>query len=385
MGVRVLHVISEIDPRQGGTVSALVGLAAAQAGAGVQARVACTFRDGDDLSQVEVLRRQGVDVTAIGPARGPLRLHPEIKPRIAELVGQADVVHIHALWEEIQHRAARVAAKQGVPYLVSPHGMLDPWSLSQSRWKKRLYLTWRLRRNLNAATALHFTSPIEHQLTAPLRLRPPPVIEPNGLDLTEFQDLPPAGTARARHGVTTRRMLLFLSRLHPKKGLELLIPAFARADLPDTTLVLAGPDADGYRAKLERLAAEQGVADRVLFTGMLRGVDRLSAMADADLFVLPSYRENFGIAVAEALATGCPVLISDQVNIWQEIEAGGVGGVVPTRVEPLAAALRAWMVEDEPRRLAAAARAKAFATARYDWRALATRWAAHYENLKRRR
>jgi glycosyltransferase involved in cell wall biosynthesis len=261
--------------------------------------------------------------------------------------------------------------------------MLDPWSLSQSRLKKRVYMLWRLRRNLNTATALHFTSSVERDLTAPLRLRPPAIVEPNGLDLSEFETLPPAGTARRRFGVTTSRMVLFLSRLHPKKGLELLIPAFAKAKLDDTTLVLAGPDADGYQAKLEDIVARQGLpAEAVLFAGMQRGVERLSAMADADLFVLPSYQENFGIAVAEALAAGCPVLISDQVNIWQEIKAAGVGGVVAPAVEPLTGALREWM-DDSARRTEAATRAKLFARDRYDWRALARRWAEHYHGLAR--
>jgi glycosyltransferase involved in cell wall biosynthesis len=214
-----------------------------------------------------------------------------------------------------------------------------------------------------------------------LHLTAPAIIEPNGVDLDECRDLPPMGTFRAKHAeVAGQPLVLFLSRLHPKKGLELLIPAFARAKTGDARLVIAGPDADGYQAKLEGLVRQHGLAERVLFTGMLHGRDRLEALADADLFVLPSYQENFGIAVVESLATGTPVLISDQVNIHTEISTAGVGGVVPTQVEPLARELTHWL-SDHDLRLAAAARARDFVWQRYDWRQIARRWTTHYGAL----
>jgi glycosyltransferase involved in cell wall biosynthesis len=282
------------------------------------------------------------------------------------------------LWEEIQHVAARAAQQKGVPYVIAPQGMLDPWSLRQSRWVKRLYMLLRLRRNLNRAAAIQFTADLERELTAPLGLRAPAIIEPNGIDLAEYHDLPPRGAARQRHGVPPGLMLLFLSRLHPKKGLDLLIPAFARAELEDATLVIAGPaDSAAYEAELRRLVREHGIEQRVIFTGMLHGSDRLALMADADLFVLPSYQENFGIVVAEALACGCPVLVSDQVNIHRDIAAAAVGAVFPLDVDAIARELRRWG-GDEALRRAAAGRAAAFARARYDWTVIARRWTDHY-------
>jgi glycosyltransferase involved in cell wall biosynthesis len=177
-------------------------------------------------------------------------------------------------------------------------------------------------------------------------------------------------------------MLLFLSRLHPKKGLDLLVSAFARAGLRDhATLVIAGPDsADGYEAKVRRLVKDHGLERRVIFTGMVYGKDRLALMADADLFVLPSHQENFGIVVAESLACGTPVLISDGINIYREIHQAGVGGVCKPELDSLTRELRRWG-GDADLRSAAAAKAAAFARERYDWNAIAVRWRQHYAEI----
>jgi glycosyltransferase involved in cell wall biosynthesis len=173
--------------------------------------------------------------------------------------------------------------------------------------------------------------------------------------------------------------VLFLGRLHPKKGLELLLPAFAR--LPgDALLVIAGPDSDGYRARLEALAAGLGVGHRLLFTGLLLGRDKWAALVDADLFVLPSYQENFGIAVVEALAAGTPVLISDQVNLHREVRGAEVGGVVPLDPEALATDLARWMGDANLRR-EAGAQGAALVRERYLWGPIARRWAGHYDRL----
>jgi glycosyltransferase involved in cell wall biosynthesis len=381
--MRILHVAPTIDPVQGGPVSVLAGLAPAQVGVGLDVSVLATWRAGESVELAERLRAAGVKVTLVGPATGPLRRHPSLGAAVEAAVARADVVHVHALWEEVQHQAAPAARRRGTPYLVTPHGMLDPWSLSQSRWKKKLYLAWRLRRNLNGAAALHFTTQTEADLVARLRLRSPPLIETLGLDLAEFETLPAPGMFRARYpAVGERPIVLFLGRLHPKKGLELLIPAFDEAALRDAVLVIVGPDSDGYRAKLEAQVAARRLTGRVVFTGMLHGPDRVAAFADANLFVLPSYQENFGISVVEALAAGTPVVISDQVNIWQDIVAASVGGVVAPDAKLLATELRRWMSDNAVRK-SAAERARPFVWQRYDWRQIAGRWVNHYHSLPR--
>jgi glycosyltransferase involved in cell wall biosynthesis len=174
--------------------------------------------------------------------------------------------------------------------------------------------------------------------------------------------------------------VVFFSRLHHKKGLDLLLPAFARCGVESAVLALVGPVDDDYRTQLEAMIRAHNLRDRVVFTGMLRGPERVAALADADLFCLPSYQENFGIAVVEALAAGTPVLISDQVNIHPDIAAAGVGGVVPTRVEPLAVELRRWLT-DQTLRDDAAAKCRPFVWQRYDWNAIARRWSDHYHRI----
>jgi glycosyltransferase involved in cell wall biosynthesis len=383
-GIKVLHVISGIDPRGGGPAEALRGLATAQAAEGMNVRVLATFAPGDDLGFAAVLQARGVTVRLIGPCRGPLCRHPDLATAAAETVAAADIVHVHALWEEIQHQAARAARLSGKPYLIRPCGMLDPWSLRQGRLKKSLYLFWRLRRHLLAAAALHFTSDAERQGTIPLRLNANAIVEPNGIAIAEYAELPRRGPFRRRWNIPAEQpVLLFLGRLHPKKGLDLLLPAFARLT-DQTVLVVAGPGDEGYRRQLQAEATRLGIAPRVLFTGMLLGEDKLAAFADADLFVLPSYQENFGIAVAESMAAGLPVVISDQVNIHAEVNAAGAGGVVPTDVAALASELSQW-VRDAERRRTAGANARAFALARYDWSNIARRWIGHYEQLIARR
>ena len=385
--LRVLHVSAILDPAAGGVAVAVTALAEAQRRAGgLDVSVLATYSK-PEVEPAERLRAAGVPVTQVGPCRPPLWRHPDIVPTLMRLVPQADVVHIHAMWEEVQYQAGRVSRNLGVPYVITPHGMLDPWSLSQGRLKKRLYLALRMRRVLNRAAAIHFTTTTERELAKPLKLEASSVVEPNGVDLTEFENLPPRGTFRARYAPLGQRpIVLFLGRVNYKKGFDLLIPAFARLTGPgDAMLVIAGPEDAGYRATIERHMDEAGLArDRVLFTGMLRGRERIEAFVDADLFVLPSYQENFGIAVVESLAAGTPVVISDQVNIWHEVHTAGVGGIVPTQVEPLAREIERWM-RDEDRRNDASRRAIAFVRERYDWNQIARRWVDHYQNLIRRR
>lgn len=380
--MKVLHVTSSIDPRAGGTTAALTGMAESQHHAGLDVTVAATYRADFNSAAVDELQRKGVKVHLIGPCRTPLNWHTKIAPVMRSLTAQAEIVHIHALWEEIQHRAARVAYAIGVPYVISPHGMLDPWTLRQSKLKKQIYLALRLRRNLNRATALSFTTKTEQELVKPLGLKPPGVVESLGIDLDEFDELPEPGTFRKRYPqLADRRMLIFLSRIHYKKGLDLLIPAFAALKDTNTCLVIAGPDSkDNYQAKVEAMAREHGVDDRVIFTGMLYGRERIEAMADADLFVLSSYQENFGVVVIEALAAGTPVVISDQVNIHHEITASEMGEVVPTEVRPLTAALDRWLGDDAMRQ-AVADRARPFVWENYDWKQIGRRWVEHYTRL----
>lgn len=379
--MKVLHVIWSLDPRNGGPPAALVGMAKAQADLGLEVSIIATWTWGENLAVIEQLNDYKVLVEPVGPCIGPLLRHPQLSEAMRKMVQAADIVHIHGLWEEINHQAARATQFLRRPYLVRPCGMLDPWSLSQSRLKKQLYMRWRLRKNLNRASAIHYTSQLEAESAQPLQIKAPSLVEPNGLDLTEFAQLPPTGTFRAKYpSLGQRPIVLFMSRLHRKKGLDLLIPAFAKANTGDAILIIAGPDEDGYQAEVETLVTQYKVSSKVMFCGALHGPDRVAALTDADLFVLPSYQENFGIVVVEALATNTPVIISDQVNICDQIKASKVGAVVPLNVEALANELTRWIHDGELRQEAAAG-ARPLVWAQYDWQHIAQRWAKHYSRL----
>jgi len=383
--MRIVHALTSIDPQTGGPAIAIDGLAPAQVVAGLQVTVVAMFRQGDgSAATAAAMTAQGVKVILVGPAHGPLANHRTLDTQLHAALVNADMVHIHSLWEQIQHRAARLAMAQRIPYIIRSCGMLDPWSLNQSKLKKRIYMALRLRKNLDRAAVLHFTTDLERDLTAPLKLKPTALVEPNGIDLAEFHTLPAPGQFRARYPqLGDRPVVMFLSRIHAKKGLDVLVPAFAQANLSDAMLVIAGPDDDGYLADVQAMVKQHGLQERVIFTGMLRGQERIAALVDADLFCLPSYQENFGIAVVEAMAAGKPVVISDQVNLHAVVTANGLGAVVPTQVNAVAAALQTWMA-DKPARLQAGQKARDFTLGAYDWQHIAARWAEHYAQIAQR-
>jgi glycosyltransferase involved in cell wall biosynthesis len=374
--MRILHVTSSIDASSGGTAAAVLGLTRAQAATGMNVTLLTTDAHGAGMQSVDAA---GVATRVVGPASGKLLRHPDLPRVTRELVAAADVVHVHALWEEAQYQAARAAREQRVPYVITPHGMLTRWSLAQRPWKKRLYMAWRLRAMLNRAALIHYTSETERTEVMP-SLAPTrrSTVEPLGVALDQYRTPPPPGTFRSRYPqLGTRPIVLFLGRLHPGKGLEYLLPAMAALRHAEAVLVAVGPDSRGYRAELDRRAALLGVSDRVLFTGLLQGEEKVAALVDADIFCLPSDHENFGVAVIEALAAGAPALVSAHVPVGKEIEESGAGAVVPQEPGQLAVVLDQWLA-DEVRRRNAAARGKALAWARYDWVQIAMRWPAHY-------
>ncbi len=240
---------------------------------------------------------------------------------------------IDGLWQ-YPAAAARAAAQSArVPYLIFPHGMLDPWFRERfplKHLKKQLFWWASQYGILRDASRVVFTTEAEQELARrtfwPSRWRS--AVVPLGTNL-------PVGDPAAQKaaffnavpGLGGRRLLLFLSRLHVKKGCDLLLRAFIRiaGKHPDLDLVLAGPDQEGLRAGLQQIASEAGLAARVHFPGMLQGDVKWGAFRAAEAFVLPSHQENFGIAIAEAIACSLPVLISNKVNIWRYVEEDGTG------------------------------------------------------------
>jgi glycosyltransferase involved in cell wall biosynthesis len=230
--------------------------------------------------------------------------------------------------------------------------MLDRWSLGHRAWRKWLYALLAERNTLRRAAALRFTSETEREQSKTLGSSAPHCVVPLGLPPEAWDDLPPFGAFRRAANLDGQPIVLFLGRLDSKKRPDVLLRAFAKVarDFPDAHLVLAGPGAAGYVARLRGEAWELGLGGRVAFPGLLTGRRVQEAFVDADVFVLPSLQENFALAVAEAMAAGCPVIVSRHVALAQEVERHGAGLVVDVEEEPLAKALRALLCDMDHRR-----------------------------------
>ncbi len=329
--MKLLRVIATLDPRHGGPSAGLRAVTPALAALGHET----TFVSVDAPAQLEATCA-GAPVHALGPARGGYAFSARLLPWLRANASHYDAVFVHGLWQ--YHGRAVHAALRGrsTPYFVFPHGMLDPWfrrAYPLKHAKKWAY--WQLceRHVLRDAAAVMFTCEEERRL-ARESFRPYDCRE----RVVAYGTAAPQGDAvrerTAWHDAVPELagepFWLFLGRIHPKKGVDLLLHAYGRLAAerksPLPALVIAGPCSDdSYRATLHALAAALPRHTRVVWTGMLEGDRKWGALRCAEAFVLPSHQENFGIAVVEALAVGTPVLISREVNIWSEIETAGAG------------------------------------------------------------
>ena len=272
---------------------------------------------------------------------------PKAAAMLRQQVSKSDIVHLHGVWDPIVWKAAALARGARVPYIVTPHGMLDPWCLQQSKLKKQVAMLVTTRRMLSRAASLHLLNDDESRLIEPLNLPTPRRVIPNGVFLEEIEPLPPQGSFFALHPQLHQQpYILFISRLHHKKGLDYLAKAFgliARKD-SNVRLVVAGPDG-GEQANFERLVREEGVAERVHLVGPIYGRDKLAALRDATCFCLPSRQEGFSVAITEAIGCGVPVVISENCH-FPQVQKVGAGIVTPLDAQPIADAL-ARILSDE--------------------------------------
>jgi glycosyltransferase involved in cell wall biosynthesis len=377
--MRILHLIHTLDPACGGTSEAVRQLAQAHATAGHQVVVASLDAAGSPF-----LAQLPCPAHALGPAHGRFGYAPALAPWLRTQLAGTDLVVVHGMWQYHGMAARKACRALRRPYVVYPHGMLDPWFKRHyplKHLKKWLYWPWGDYRVLRDAAAVVFTTDEErlaarqsfwlyraHERVASLGIEDPPQdsSRQQGAFLARFPAL--AGT----------RNLLFLGRLHAKKGCDLAIAAFAEVAAGDQRLrlVMAGPDSGSTRALLERDAAQRGIGERIVWTGLLQGDEKWGALRCAEAFLLPSHQENFGVAVIEALACRLPVLISNQVNVWRAIAEHRAGFVDADDAPGTARNLRAWCALDEPARQTMAAAARACFTARFEIGAAALHAAA---------
>jgi len=340
--MNILHFIPSIDPATGGPVEGLKQRIAIYHSGGHTVEVASL--DAPDFVAATPFP---APVIALGPGRGTYGYSARVLPWLAANAPRFDLVLINGVWN-YNTLAAHVLAGTGIPWAIFTHGMMDPYFKRQfplKHLKKSLYWHLRLSKVFRDATAILFTSEEEKLLARQSfsRYRVREVVVPYGTFGPEID------TAIAAQEFLTRfpalrgqRLAITLGRIHPKKGTDLLIRAFAAtlAKDPAWHLVIAGPDQVGWQRQLEALAQSLDLADRITFTGKLEGALKWGAFAASELFVLPSHQENFGIVVAEALASSLPVVLSDKINIWREVMKHEAGFIGPDTLEGTTASLR---------------------------------------------
>ena len=376
--MRIVHVISSLDPAAGGPPIVATRLAAAQAGLGHD--VALIAYEPSPAVRANIRRAMTglphadkLAIEYLPPPRGLSRVTASNARAALRRRARADFFHLHGVWNPIIRAAAGAAIDTKTPFAIAPHGTLDPWSLKQRPLKKRLALTLGYRAMLNCATFIHTLNEDEKRLLDPLKLTAPREVIPNGIFLEELAILPAPGSFRATHPeIGNELFVLFLSRLHYKKGLDYLAEAFARVTkaCPGSQLVVAGPD-EGARADFERQISSLGTADRVHLVGPVYGHEKLAALVDAAVFCLPSRQEGFSIAITEAMACGLPVVISDQCH-FPEVEQAGAGFITPLEPDAIAAAL-AKLFADESLRSRMGAAGAALVRSRFTWPKVAER------------
>lgn len=363
--LRLLHVIHTLDSAAGGAVMAARSMCAALAERGHDVKLYAAAARGQpelDDSSYDV-RTFPTEFAPLGVSFGLARALKELK--------NIDLVHIHQLYRFPQAAAAHFCRRHDIPYCIQPHGSLEPmlFHKRERRTAKRLYELLIENRNLRRADGLIYTAEGERDAVDFLRLAPPTFVVPNGLHLSAFD--PNVSGFRAHHALERKELIAWMGRLVPVKGLDVLLKAFAGVarKRPQALLVLIGPDTENYGATLRRLIVDLEIpADRVLFIGMLQGAQKRAALAAADLFVMPSYTENFALAAVEAMAMGRPVIVSRGVKIAPDIEKAGAGSVVAPEPDELRGAMER-LLDDTAARRAMGNAARAFAM-RYGWPAV---------------
>lgn len=353
--MKVLQIIRSIDPAGGGVAEGVNQLGATMTSMGHQVEIASL-----DMSNAPFLASSPLLVHALGTVSTVYGYSKTFIPWLRENHAKYDAIVVNGLWQFHGFGTWQALRKSNSPYVVYPHGMLDPWFKKEyplKHLKKWLYWPWAEYRVLRDAAAVLFTCQEEKLMARKsfwlYRCNEAVVSlgtsNPEGDSEQEIRAF--FGKYPALRG---KKLALFMGRIHPKKGCDLLIDAFANVlrQHTDWHLVMAGPDQVGWQAELAQQAEALGIASRITWTGMLSGELKWGALRAAESFVLPSHQENFGIAVAEALALGVPTLISDKVNIWREVLADGAGLVAEDTMEGTCRLLQSYFDMPEEKKVA---------------------------------
>ncbi|MEM7554655.1 MAG: glycosyltransferase [Cyanobacteria bacterium P01_A01_bin.84] len=387
--MKILHVIPSIPDVRGGTSRAVLDIVKALHSINVDVQIATTNDNGDELLDVPLNR-------LIEYKHVPVWFFERFSPKLRAIreyafssgltswlwnhINEYDLIHIHAIFSYASTMAMAIARMKNVPYVVLPHGLLCEWSLQQGATKKQIYLNLIEKANLNAAKTIQFTSEQERQEVANLGLFPPSYVLPLGL--TPPETIPNADKlVRSRFNIPAQEtIILFLSRWHPKKGLDYLIPALGKLIHHKFTFILAGSGTPEYEAEVKSLLAKHNLSDRTRVVGFVEGKTKDLIIQGSDLFVLTSHSENFGVAVLEALAAGVPALVTPGVALAPIIKQHQLGYVPQLDIDAISVTLENYLTNPHLGKIAGE-KSRKFILDNYTWEAIAIQLTQLYRDI----
>ena len=387
--MKVLHVIPSLSPALGGPSQVALKTVKALRDQGVDAEIATTNYEPTAISSVPLnrlvdYRDVPVWFFAADFAFKEYIFSASLTKWLWQHISDYDILDNHYLFSYVPTCAAAIAKFKNIPYTIRTQGQLTPWALQQNRLRKKLYTLLIERHNLNKAAAIHCTTLQEAADLHNFGIDTPAIALPLGVE--QATQIPNARVELLKLWLIPgdRQIVLFLSRLHPKKRPDLLIDSFQQVitQNPDCHLVIAGSGDAEYTKYLQQLVTQYNLSDRITFTGFVTGIKKNLLLQGADMFVLPSYSENFGIAIAEAMAAGLPVIVTPGIQIAPEIAAADAGIVVNDRAELITAMVQ--LAESPAMRSRFGNNGKKLAKNKYNWNQVATQLISAYDEVLQR-
>ena len=383
--MNIAFVLPYWGERFGGPVTVAKNIGGTLAAMGHNVSYWATASSGDGK---EIISIESAHLYDIGWPRSWYRSRNLVRGLSAG-IGSVDIMHISGMWLHPTYAASRIARANNTPYVLRPAGGLEPWGLKSSRLKrlkKTVYLNLVGKSMMQGAACLHACSVQEAEHFRQVGYRGPITVIPNGVDISEFTSGDRSEAEAYWPDLKERPVVLFMSRLSREKGLDQLIPAWAdlvkSAPYKDTMLVIAGPDDRGYRKVIERMIDRYNVGSQVCMTGMVQGRRKLALLRRADIFILPSYSENFGIVVVEALACGTPVITTTGTP-WEQLQEVDAGRWVLPREAELARALRELLNMSQSERVAMGQRGQNLIQENYAWDRIVIKFLTVYDCILR--
>ena len=390
--MRILQIVPSISLVYGGPSQMVLELSTALAAQNIDITILTTDSNGDagqpplnvPLEQPVTQNGYHIRYFRCSPFRR-YKFSLQLLQWLNQHTAEFDLAHIHALFSPVTTIAATIARNNNLPYILRPLGTLDPADLRKKKQLKKIYVSLLEKRNIAHAAALHFTTTQEAKISERFGVSTKDLVIPLGVHPPEkIQDENLVHCLQSQGVEVKHPMILFMSRIEPKKGLDLLLPALEKllAEGVDFQFILAGtnPQCPSYEVQIHSQIKASPIAKFTKITGFVTGEIKTSLLQIADLFVLPSYYENFGIAVAEAMAAGTPVVISDQVHIYQDVVSAEAGWVGRCKIEDVATLIKL-ALQNEGERKRRGLNAKKLAKNSYSWQAIAKHTIQAYEKI----